>query len=128
MTVTPMGGGFYRVSDGVRSWTVAVAGPADNRWVWLEGRSWQLDPPESGPRRTRARGSAGDLTAPMPATVVQVMVAPGAQVARGDTVVMLEAMKMELPIRAPQDGVIKAVHCRVGELVQPNVPLVEFEA
>jgi len=39
---------------------------------------------------------------------------------------VLEAMKMELPIRAPHDGTIAAVHCREGELVQPGTVLVEF--
>ena len=34
---------------------------------------------------------------------------------------------MELPLRAPHDGVVTAVHCREGELVQPNVALVEME-
>ena len=40
---------------------------------------------------------------------------------------MLEAMKMELAVRAPRDGVVTAVHCRAGELVQPGVTLVEIE-
>jgi 3-methylcrotonyl-CoA carboxylase alpha subunit len=63
----------------------------------------------------------------MPATVIRVLVAPGATVARGDTLVMLEAMKMELPIRAPRDGVVRAVHCQSGELVQPGVNLLDLE-
>jgi biotin carboxyl carrier protein len=41
--------------------------------------------------------------------------------------VMLEAMKMELPIKAPRDGIVKAIACRPGELVQPAVPLLELE-
>jgi geranyl-CoA carboxylase alpha subunit len=52
----------------------------------------------------------------------------GAAVRQGDTLVVLEAMKMELPIRAPRDGVISAVRCREGELVQPGVPVVEMTA
>jgi len=40
--------------------------------------------------------------------------------------VMLEAMKMELPIKAPRDGRVTAIHCRVGEIVQPGVPLLEI--
>ena len=62
----------------------------------------------------------------MPATVIQVNVQKGAQVRRGDTLVLLEAMKMELPLRAPADGVVTAVHCQAGELVQPGSPLVEI--
>jgi biotin carboxyl carrier protein len=36
-------------------------------------------------------------------------------------------MKMELPVRAPRDGKVKAVHCQAGQLVQPGVPLVDLE-
>jgi acetyl-CoA carboxylase biotin carboxylase subunit len=77
--------------------------------------------------RRRRAGGPGDLSSPMPATVVKVLVEPGARVAKGDTLVMLEAMKMELPVKAPRDGVVRAVRCRQGELVQPGVDLVELE-
>jgi biotin carboxyl carrier protein len=63
----------------------------------------------------------------MPATVVAISVTPGQKVAAGDLLVMLEAMKMELPIRAPRPGRVKSVACREGELVQPGVPLAELE-
>ena len=125
MTVTPLGQGLYRVTDGTHTWTVAVAGPPDNRWVWVNGRTAKLDAPTRG--RARARSASHDLASPMPATVVRVLVEPGAQVGRGDTLVMLEAMKMELPIRAPRDGVIRAVHCKAGELVQPGINLLDLE-
>jgi biotin carboxyl carrier protein len=62
----------------------------------------------------------------MPATVLSVMAEVGQAVKAGDTVIMLEAMKMELPVRAPRDGIVSAVHCREGELVQPGVMLLEI--
>jgi 3-methylcrotonyl-CoA carboxylase alpha subunit len=65
--------------------------------------------------------------APMPATVVAINTAVGQAVHEGDTVIVLEAMKMELPIRAPRTGVVKAVHCAQGDLVQPGVNLLEIE-
>ena len=126
MKVTRIGEGLYRVSDSEKAWTVAIAGPPENRWVWVDGQVAHFAPPTArAPARRRA--SAHDLTSPMPATVVRVMVEPGARVTRGDTLIMLEAMKMELPIRAPRDGVVKAVHCRQGELVQPGVNLIDVE-
>jgi acetyl/propionyl-CoA carboxylase alpha subunit len=76
------------------------------------------------PRRTS--GSGGAITAPMPATVVKVVVKPGDAVHKGDVVVLLEAMKMELPLRADADATVAAVHCREGELVQGEAVLVEF--
>ena len=65
--------------------------------------------------------------APMPATVVAINPPPGRRVNEGDTLIVLEAMKMELPIKAPRSGVVKAVHCAKGDLVQPGVNLLELE-
>ena len=62
----------------------------------------------------------------MPGTVVDVAVGVGQQVRAGDLLLTLEAMKMELPIRAPKDGVVTAVRCAAGELVQPGPPLIEI--
>ena len=69
----------------------------------------------------------GAVTAPMPATVINVNVSPGDEVKHGDVLIVLEAMKMELPVRAPGDGRVRAVHCRAGDLVQPDVSLIDFE-
>ena len=77
--------------------------------------------------RRRASTSAGrNLFAPMPATVIKVHVKAGDAVKKGDVVIVLEAMKMELPLRALGDGVVSAVRCREGELVQADASLVEF--
>jgi biotin carboxyl carrier protein len=62
----------------------------------------------------------------MPATVIKVQVRAGDAVKKGDVMVVLEAMKMELPLRALGDGVVAAVRCREGELVQADATLVEF--
>lgn len=63
----------------------------------------------------------------MPATVVRIIVEPGQRVSKGDVLIVLEAMKMELPIKAPRDASVKRIACRPGELVQPGVPLLEIE-
>jgi biotin carboxyl carrier protein len=67
------------------------------------------------------------LASPMPATVIGVKVAAGDSITRGDVLIVLEAMKMELPIVAPRDGRIRSVMCKPGELVQPGLALVELE-
>jgi biotin carboxyl carrier protein len=56
-----------------------------------------------------------------------VLVTEGQSVVRGETMMILEAMKMELPLRAPHDGVVKDIRCRPGELVQPGTPLLEIQ-
>lgn len=127
-TVVTAGPGLYRVSDGTTRATVAVAGPADARWVSIAGHTFVVDiSGENGTRGRRARGGHGSLAAPMPATVVKLLASPGDTVAEGDTLVVLEAMKMELPIRAPRAGRVAKVECQVGELVQPGVPLIEID-
>jgi acetyl-CoA carboxylase biotin carboxylase subunit len=82
----------------------------------------------AGTRKARSgpADAAQTIAAPMPATVIQVLVKPGDAVKKGDTVVVLEAMKMELPLRAAGDATVTAVHCRTGELVQPDAVLVEL--
>src|SRR5262249_42793244 len=77
-------------------------------------------------RRRAAISGQDTLTAPMPATVIKVRVQPGDAVKKGDVVVLLEAMKMELPVRAPGDAVVASVHCQEGELVQADAVLVEL--
>jgi len=57
----------------------------------------------------------------MPATVIRINTPAGTVVKRGETLLVLEAMKMELPIRATEDGTVKTVNCRIGELVQAGV-------
>ena len=63
----------------------------------------------------------------MPATVLKVLVETGATVKKGDPIVLLEAMKMELPIRAEADASVTAVHCREGDRVEAGAVLVELK-
>jgi biotin carboxyl carrier protein len=127
--VTRVGNGVYRVEHDECSELVYVAGPPGDRWAFTDGRVFHGDFTEGRDRPRRAARVDGPqaLTAPMPATVINVLVQPGAAVKKGDTVLLLEAMKMELPIRAPADATVKAVHCRGGELVQPDTTLIELE-
>lgn len=103
---------------------VAVA-EGDRRWVFLDGEVYEFEIQSQGRRRTAGHHSS--LSAPMPATVIRINVDPGGQVKKGDTLLVLEAMKMELPVRAPSDGVVASVACKVGDLVQPGVSLIELD-
>jgi acetyl-CoA/propionyl-CoA carboxylase biotin carboxyl carrier protein len=117
---------WFTVKDGDRNVRVAVAADANATWVFVDGNVWRIDKDQAGGRRAKARGDASVMS-PMPATVVAIHTAAGSRVNEGDTVIVLEAMKMELPIKAPRGGMVKAVHCAAGELVQPGVNLVEIE-
>jgi acetyl/propionyl-CoA carboxylase alpha subunit len=124
--ISPLGDGRYQVSDGGHRSIAYSAGPADARWVFMSGRVYVIDTTRSGGAR-RVQDDDLALASPMPAKVAAVNVTVGQQIGRGDVLIMLEAMKMELPIRAPRDGRVKAVACKPGELVQPGVALVELE-
>ena len=126
--VTEAGAGLYVVDDGQRRWHIAVADAGERRWVSVDGQVAVIDVEAGTAGEPRGKSSAaGAMMAPMPATVVKVLVGTGQSVAEGDTVLVLEAMKMELPIRAPRAGLIAAVHCAQGDLVQPGVALVDLE-
>ena len=117
---------WYTVTQGNRNVRVAVAADATATWVFLDGNVWRIEKEHaSGGRRAKSRGDSS-VMAPMPATVVAINTTPGRTVTEGETVIVLEAMKMELPIKAPRGGVVKAVNCTMGELVQPGVNLVEI--
>jgi len=119
--------GWHIVPDGDRRVRVAVAGDTNATWVFFDGHVWTIEAAESGDRRAgRGRGETSVMS-PMPATVVAINAVPGQQVNEGDTLIVLEAMKMELPIKAPRAGVVKVVNCAKGELVQPGVNLLELE-
>lgn len=127
LQVTPLGAGRYRVSrDGRQRLAYGVA-TRDERWVFFAGRVYVIDTAPPSRRKARHHHDETALASPMPATVVLINVEPGQQVAKGDLLVMLEAMKMELPVKAPRDGRVTAIACRPGELVQPGVPLLELE-
>ena len=122
--MTPLGDGEWLVRASGETRRVFVVGPPHAPWVWHDGQAYRPDVTDPLARGSRRREAAGELAAPMPATVRAIHVGAGDAVTRGQTLVVLEAMKMELPLRAPHDGIVGDIACRVGELVQPGVPLV----
>ena len=125
--ITPVGDGRVIVDRGGRRTIAWAAADGTRTWVFLDGRTFVLEAARPSRRGAAHRDDEAALAAPMPATVVSLNVEAGQAVSQGDVLVMLEAMKMELPIRAPRDATVKAIRCRVGELVQPGVPLLDLE-
>ena len=78
-------------------------------------------------RLSEHSGKQGDLTSPMPGTVIDVLVKPGQEVLAGERLMILEAMKMEHTLTAPKDGTIKAIHFKVGDALSEGVELIEFQ-
>jgi biotin carboxyl carrier protein len=126
VTVTPIGGGRYQVTtESGRSLAYGVSRGGET-WVFFEGRVYVVGTAVTHGSRTRQHDETA-LAAPMPATVVAINVSAGQGVKAGDVLVVLEAMKMELAVTAPHDGRVRSIACRVGELVQPGVALLEID-
>lgn len=106
---------------------LAVLDAEGRAWTWVEGEIIVVDPPNPTRRAGPAAAATGSLASPMPATVVTVLVAVGDRVEAGQTLVLLEAMKMELPLQAPHAGIVTAVACAPGDLVPPGEPLVTLD-
>ena len=68
-----------------------------------------------------------EIVAPMPGLIVKLSVETGQAIAQGDSVLTLEAMKMENVIKSPVDGVVHAIHVNTGESVDKNQVLLSFE-
>jgi biotin carboxyl carrier protein len=70
----------------------------------------------------------GELTSPMPGKILKVLVNPGDQVRAGDTLMILEAMKMEHKILSPLDGTVQKIMYNEGDRVAQDVELVKIES
>jgi len=125
-TVTSLGDGRYLVEVGVARHLAYGVRQGARVWVFVEGLVVEVDTGREGGTAPAPDDDAG-LTAPMPARVLTVAVEVGQRVAKGDVLVTLEAMKMELPMRAPRDGTVKGVSCQTGRMVNAGDRLVELE-
>lgn len=74
-----------------------------------------------------ANAVVNDLKAPMPGLVLEIKVAPGDTIKKGQAILVLEAMKMENVLKAESDAVVKSINCEKGQAVEKNQVLIEFE-
>jgi acetyl/propionyl-CoA carboxylase alpha subunit len=121
------GDGRFTIRGSGDALSVSGARAGRSIWIGVNGHAIEFRLERLDEQAAAAGMDDASLRPPMAATVVRIAVTPGAHVAAGDTLVVLEAMKMELPIRAPRDGVVRSVTCAEGQLVQPEMLLVELE-
>ncbi len=134
--VSRTAGGWSTVVDGVdngtasigRDWSAdvspngVVVAHHGRRWVFLRERRRR-----TGSGRSRSSG-ANVLRAPMPGTIIEVLVAVGDEVEAGQTLAVMEAMKIEHLLTAPNAGVVTAVHTSAGASVDEDAVLIELGA
>jgi len=118
----------------MKNYTITVNGTAYN--VSIEERATGEAPAKAAPAAAPAApaapapaaapaGGAGsvEVTASLPGKVFKVEAAAGQAVKAGDAIVILEAMKMEVPVVAPQDGTIASINVSVGDAVEAGTLL-----
>jgi biotin carboxyl carrier protein len=118
---------FDDPAGAARPQVVYWAADGDTRWLSSRGCTYRLDRPQGRRARGSAGAGAGDsVRAPMPAQVRAVAVAAGDVVVAGQTLLLLEAMKMEIRLAAPRPGRVNRVLAQPGETVARDQVLVEM--
>lgn len=100
----------------------------DKKWISLDGCTYLLEKPTpfTGRRSTDTQAE-GSVRAPMPAQVRSVQVIEGEQVEKGQSLLLLEAMKMEIRLSAPRSGTVRRLLVETGQTVQRDQALLEIE-
>ncbi len=125
--VQQLANGGYRLVLNGQSHIVHAAAQRDQRPVQVDGVEYILTFPTAKSTRRKAHTAGDELIAQMPGQVTSVLVKAGDQTTRGQTLMILEAMKMEIRITAPADGRIQDVLVQQGAVVERGQRLVIFE-
>lgn len=104
-----------------------VSSEGAKRWVTINGQTVMLTKSSGVKRRGAGQEHASELAAPMPGQVRGVNITEGEVVTKGQTLLVLEAMKMEIRIQAQRDGVVKKLFVKQGQTVEREQILVEIE-
>lgn len=124
------GGVISLLVDG-RSHTARVAPRDGGLAIWIDGRRFVLESGTADDESFAGSGgsvaASGTIKAPMPGTVVKVIVSEGDEVAAGQSLVIVEAMKMEHDVRSPMDGVVRKVSVSDGDSVGTTEAMIEIE-
>lgn len=112
---------IYLAKDGGRTF-ISVAG---SEFIVVEAPPGRPAAPEG---YGKAPGGRLKITAPMPGKVINLSVREGDEVRKNQTLLIVEAMKMENEIPSPVDGLITKIHAAVGDRVDAEEPLIEIES
>jgi acetyl/propionyl-CoA carboxylase alpha subunit len=120
--------GQISLSIAGRSYTLYWANDGGVKWVSLHGCTYRLErPSSSGAAHGADRSAEGTVRAPMPAQVRALQVAEGELVEKGQVLLILEAMKMEIRIQAPRAGRVASLSITVGETISREQILAVIE-
>jgi len=107
--------------------TAYVSTDNAKRWVTVNGRTFLLTKSLGAKGGGAGHAHASELAAPMPGQVRSVNVVEGDSVTKGQTLLVIEAMKMEIRVQAPFDGVVRSLTVKVGQTVEREQILVKMD-
>ena len=103
-----------------------ISSDGAKRWVTVNGQTFVLTKSSGTKRGGGKHDHTGELSAPMPGQVRAVNISEGEAVTKGQTLLVVEAMKMEIRIQAPRDGIVSSISVKVGQTVEREQILVEI--
>lgn len=98
----------------------------DGKNALVNGMEISIADPSTSRTKGKSDVDAG-MSAPMPGKILKILVSPGQKVEKGESLLVMEAMKMEHAIKASYDGVLKKMYFNEGQLVEAGAALVELE-
>ena len=126
LDVAASGAGHLRLYPEAGPRVATVSRNRREVFVTLQGRDYHFQLETQQVRRpSMLDHPEGEVTLPMPGVVVQVFVKDGDKVAKGDQLLIVEAMKMEHTLTAPRDGVVHELAAEVGQMIEAGAILLE---
>ncbi len=128
-----LGGDLFSVITENRSLEAVINDDEGNIAVMMSGRQFEAQVLDERAllmmqRRGGQATGSGEVKAPMPGLIVDVTTERGAVLAKGDTLIILESMKMQNELKSPIDGEVRAIHVEAGQAVDKNELLVEIKS
>ncbi len=128
-----LGPSMYSILDENMSYELTIENRDETVEVHMRGKLYDVKVMDERAQllASRSGGAAADsgeinIKSPMPGLIVAIKVEVGQQVTAGQTVIILESMKMQNELKAPRDAVVQAINVQAGQSVEQNKPLVKL--
>ena len=129
LALTGPGEGWLKVDGKILPFYISQQ--QDELTFWLQGKTYRFN--LISPEARRGSGAApnalggGEIKAPMPGTILKVLVQPGDSVEAHQPLVLMESMKMEMTLSAHEAAVVQEIHCAPNQLVEMGALLVKLD-
>lgn len=127
VTAKVLGSGQFQFTLDKVIYKCSVAKDGNLRFIHLDGQDYELKRISDVEEEFEETEEEGSLSSPMPGRIVKLLVKEGEKIAKGQDLLVVEAMKMENKITSPFDGTISEIFYDIGDQIEANVPLMEIK-